>query len=131
MAGPGLFLQPTLFTDVGSDLSIVSDEIFGPVLCIQPFDSFEEGLAIANHTSYGLAASIWTQNLETALRAWREVKAGRVWVNTTITGGPEMPIGGFKQLGFGRETGLYDVEEYTEIKSVQIQIGPRKPWVVK
>ncbi len=131
MAGPGLFLQPTVFTDVRSDLPIVTDEIFGPVLCIQPFDSFEEGLAIANHTPYGLAASIWTKNLETALRAWREVKAGRVWVNTTITGGPEMPIGGFKQSGLGRETGLYGVEEYTEIKSVQIQIGPRKPWVAK
>jgi acyl-CoA reductase-like NAD-dependent aldehyde dehydrogenase len=72
---------------------------------------------------------VWTSNLDTAIRASREVKAGRVWVNTTITGGPEMPIGGFKQSGIGRETGLYGVDEYTEIKSVQIQLGGRQRWV--
>jgi acyl-CoA reductase-like NAD-dependent aldehyde dehydrogenase len=127
--GTGLFVEPTVFSGVEEGMSIATDEIFGPVLCIQPFDTFEEGLALANRTQYGLSATVWTSNLDTAIRASREVKAGRVWVNTTITGGPEMPIGGFKQSGIGRETGLYGVDEYTEIKSVQIQLGGRQRWV--
>ncbi|MGC4051993.1 MAG: aldehyde dehydrogenase family protein [Paludibaculum sp.] len=127
--GTGLFVEPTVFTGVRPDMSIATDEIFGPVLGIQAFDTVEESLAIANGTEYGLSASIWTRDLDTALRASREVKAGRVWVNTTITGGPEMPIGGFKQSGLGRETGRYGIEEYTEVKAVQIQMGGRAPWV--
>ena len=127
--GTGLFVEPTVFSGVEEGMSIATDEIFGPVLCIQPFDTFEEGLALANRTQYGLSATVWTSNLDTAIRASREVKAGRVWVNTTITGGPEMPIGGCKQSGIGRETGLYGVDEYTEIKSVQIQLGGRQRWV--
>lgn len=127
--GPGLFVNPTVFSGVTSEMSIAVDEIFGPVLCMQTFEDFNAALDMANATQYGLSASIWTTNLDTALRASRKVKAGRVWVNTTITGGPEMPIGGFKQSGIGRETGRYGIEEYTEIKSVQIQMGARDRWV--
>lgn len=127
--GDGLFVEPTVFGGVRPEMSIAVDEIFGPVLCVQAFDTVDEALALANGTEYGLSASIWTRHLDTALHASRTVKAGRVWVNTTITGGPEMPIGGFKQSGIGRETGLYGVEEYTEVKSVQIQMGGRTPWV--
>lgn len=125
----GRFIQPTLFADVGRDMAIAREEIFGPVLTILPFDSFEEAVEIANDTIYGLAASIWTKNLDKALQAMRLVQAGRVWINTTISGGPELPIGGFKQSGTGRETGIYGVEEYTEVKSVHITLGKRDHWV--
>jgi acyl-CoA reductase-like NAD-dependent aldehyde dehydrogenase len=125
----GRFIEPTLFADVGRDMAIAREEIFGPVLTILPFDTFEEAIEIANDTIYGLAASIWTKNLDKALQAMRLVQAGRVWINTTIAGGPELPIGGFKQSGTGRETGIYGVEEYTEVKSVHITLGKRDHWV--
>ena len=125
----GLFVQPTVFSDVTSDMDIATDEIFGPVLAILPFETMEDAIHIANDTIYGLSATIWTQTLSTAMRAVRSIRAGRVWVNTTISGGPEMPSGGFKQSGIGRETGLYGVEEYTEIKSTHIALGPRTHWV--
>jgi len=98
-------------------------------LTITAFDDFNEAMALANGTPFGLAASIWSRDLEASMRAMREIKAGRVWVNTTIAGGPELPSGGFKQSGIGRETGRYGVEEYTELKAVHVQMGPRTPWV--
>ncbi len=88
-----------------------------------------EAVAIANDTEYGLAASVWTKNIDKALTVTRRVQAGRFWVNTTLAGGPELPIGGFKQSGWGREAGKYGVEEYTQIKSVHIEIGKRSPWI--
>ena len=125
----GQFIQPTVFADVTMDMAIAREEIFGPVLTITPFEGFDEALEIANDTIYGLSASIWTTNLDKATQAFRRIQAGRVWVNTTITGGPETPIGGFKQSGTGRETGIYGVEEYTEIKTVHIALGGRDHWV--
>ncbi|MHB1303117.1 MAG: aldehyde dehydrogenase family protein [Acidiphilium sp.] len=125
----GRFIQPTVFSDVTRDMSIVREEIFGPVLSVLPFRTFDEALRIANDTCFGLAGSIWTRDINKALRAMRGLKAGRVWINCTITGGPELPIGGFKQSGIGRETGSYGVEEYTEIKSTHIELGERTRWV--
>ncbi len=125
----GLYLQPTVFADVSAHMVIAREEIFGPVLTITAFDDFDQAMALANDTPFGLAASIWSRDLETSLQAMRRIKAGRVWVNTTIAGGPELPSGGFKQSGIGRETGRYGVEEYTELKSVHVQMGPRTPWV--
>ena len=127
--GCGQFIAPTLFGDVSRDMSIARDEIFGPVLSIMPFDTVEEAIAIANDTVYGLAASVWTKNIDKALTVTRRVQAGRFWVNTTLSGGPELPLGGFKQSGWGREAGKYGVEEYTQIKSVHIEIGKRSPWI--
>ena len=127
--GPGLFMEPTVFGAVTPDMSLFQDEIFGPVLTVTPFDDFDQAMTIANDTLYGLAGSIWTKNLDTATRAYRALRAGRVWVNTNISGGPEMPIGGFKQSGLGRETGLLGIDEYTEVKSVQIALGKRTPWL--
>jgi acyl-CoA reductase-like NAD-dependent aldehyde dehydrogenase len=118
-----------VFADTTRDMSIVREEIFGPVLSILPFDTFDEAITIANDTCFGLAASIWTQDLNKALKTMRKLKAGRVWVNCTIAGGPELPIGGFKQSGVGRETGKYGVEEYTQIKSTHIELGERARWV--
>ncbi len=127
--GRGQYIAPTLFGDVTGTMAIARDEIFGPVLAVMPFDTVEEAIAIANDTVYGLAASVWTKNIDKALTVTRRVRAGRFWVNTTLAGGPELPLGGFKQSGWGREAGAYGVEEYTQIKSVHIEIGKRQPWV--
>lgn len=125
----GRFILPTVFTDTTRDMSIVREEIFGPVLSIQPFDDTAEAIRISNDTCFGLAGSIWTKDLNRALKVMRGLKAGRVWINCTIAGGPELPIGGFKQSGVGRETGKYGVEEYTQIKSTHIEVGERQLWV--
>ena len=127
--GRGRYIAPTVFADVTADMSIAREEIFGPVLTIMPFESAEEAIALANDTEYGLAASLWTKNIDKALQVSRRVRAGRFWVNTTISGGPELPIGGMKQSGWGREAGIYGVEEYTQVKSTHIEIGKRSPWV--
>jgi acyl-CoA reductase-like NAD-dependent aldehyde dehydrogenase len=127
--GRGRFIAPTLFGGVRRDMAIAREEIFGPVLAAMPFDGVEEAIAMANDTVYGLAASVWSKNIDTALTVTRRVRAGRFWVNTTMAGGPEMPLGGFKQSGWGREAGIYGVEEYTQVKSVHIEFGKRTPWV--
>lgn len=127
--GRGQYILPTLFSGVTPGMSIATDEIFGPVLCSMPFDTVEEAIALANDTVYGLAASIWSKNIDTALTVTRRVRAGRFWVNCIMAGGPEMPLGGFKQSGWGREAGTYGVEEYTQIKSVHIETGKRTHWV--
>lgn len=127
--GRGQFIAPTLFAEVTRDMAIAREEIFGPVLTIMPFDTIAQAIEIANDTEYGLAASVWTKNIDKALMVTRRVQAGRFWVNTTLAGGPELPLGGFKQSGWGREAGKYGVEEYTQVKSVHIEIGKRTPWI--
>ena len=127
--GQGQYIEPTVFGDVTRDMAIATEEIFGPVLTIMPFDTLEEAIEIANDTVYGLAASVWSKDIDKALTVTRRVQAGRFWVNTTLAGGPELPIGGFKQSGWGREAGVYGVEEYTQIKSVHIEFGKRDHWV--
>jgi betaine-aldehyde dehydrogenase len=126
--GKGRYLEPALFASVDMQSEIAREEIFGPVLVSTSFDTFDEALRIANDSPFGLAASIWSKNLDIAIQAARKVQAGRVWVNTTITGGPEMPIGGVKQSGWGRETGIYGVEEYTNVKSTLLAFGDRTLW---
>ncbi|MBD9595990.1 aldehyde dehydrogenase family protein [Ensifer sp. ENS05] len=127
--GHGQYIAPTLFSDVSRDMAIARDEIFGPVLCSMHFDTVEEAIQLANDTVYGLAASVWTKNIDKALTVTRKVRAGRFWVNTIMAGGPEMPLGGFKQSGWGREAGVYGVEEYTQVKSVHVEIGKRSHWI--
>ncbi|TIX90729.1 aldehyde dehydrogenase family protein [Rhizobium sp. P44RR-XXIV] len=128
--GGGQYIQPTLFSGVRRDMAIATDEIFGPVLSSFTFETVDEAVQIANDTVYGLAASLWTSDVSKALSVTRRVKAGRFWVNTIMAGGPEMPLGGFKQSGWGREAGIYGVEEYTQIKSVHVELGKRQPWIV-
>jgi acyl-CoA reductase-like NAD-dependent aldehyde dehydrogenase len=127
--GHGRFIQPTVFASVTRDMSIAQEEIFGPVLSVLTFEGLDEAIRVANDTCFGLAGSIWTRDLNKALKTMRGLKAGRVWVNCTIAGGPELPIGGFKQSGIGRETGSYGVDEYTEIKSTHIELGERVRWI--
>ena len=127
--GRGQYIAPTLFDNVTREMTIAREEVFGPVLTIMPFDGIEEAIALANDTDYGLAASVWSKNIDKALMVTRRVRAGRFWVNTTLAGGPELPIGGFKQSGWGREAGVYGVEEYTQVKSVHIEIGKRSHWI--
>jgi betaine-aldehyde dehydrogenase len=126
----GAYYRPTLVTDVAQDSEIARDEIFGPVLVVLPFDSDEEGLALANDTVYGLAASAWTTDIFRGLRAQREIKAGCVWINDHIPIVSEMPHGGFKQSGFGKDMSMYSLEEYTNVKHVSMDITgeARKPW---
>lgn len=127
--GERYFVSPTVFRHVDPRGALAQEEIFGPVLAVTPFDTFDEAVALANGVPFGLAASIWTRDLEAAMQSLRAVQAGRIWVNCTITGGPELPIGGFKQSGIGRETGRYGLEEYTELKSVHVQLGARARWM--
>jgi acyl-CoA reductase-like NAD-dependent aldehyde dehydrogenase len=127
--GQGQYIAPTVFSNVTADMAIAREEIFGPVLTVMPFDTVEEAIDLANDTEYGLAASLWTKNIDKALSVTRRVAAGRFWVNTTLAGGPEMPIGGMKASGWGREAGIYGVEEYTQVKSVFVEIGKRTPWI--
>ncbi|MER6215303.1 gamma-aminobutyraldehyde dehydrogenase [Streptomyces sp. NPDC048387] len=116
----GAYYRPTLITGAAQDSEVVQSEIFGPVLVALPFDSDEEGLALANDTPYGLAASAWTRDLYRANRATRELKAGCVWVNDHIPIISEMPHGGYKASGFGKDMSSYSFEEYTQVKHVMV-----------
>ncbi|MFF2192905.1 gamma-aminobutyraldehyde dehydrogenase [Streptomyces sp. NPDC058157] len=114
----GAYYRPTLITGAAQDSEVVQSEIFGPVLVALPFDTDDEGLALANDTPYGLAASAWTRDLYRANRATRELKAGCVWVNDHIPIISEMPHGGYKASGFGKDMSSYSFEEYTQVKHV-------------
>lgn len=125
----GDFILPTVFSGVTRDMTIARDEIFGPVVSIMTFDTLDEAISIALDTEYGLAASVWSKNIDTAFGVIRKMRAGRCWVNTTIVGGPEQPMGGFKRSGTGRECGMMGVEEYMETKSIHIALGDREHWL--
>ncbi|TKD08941.1 aldehyde dehydrogenase family protein [Polyangium fumosum] len=118
----GHFLEPTIFVDVKPSMRIAREEIFGPVLSVLPFDTEEEAIALANDSEYGLAAAVWTKNLTRAHRVIRELRAGITWVNTYHPTFNEMPWGGYKQSGTGRELGLYGIEAYLETKQVNINL---------
>ncbi|TPK93903.1 aldehyde dehydrogenase family protein [Mesorhizobium sp. B2-4-12] len=128
----GYFVEPTIFADVSPDMRIAQEEIFGPVLSIIPFDTVDEALDIANSTIYGLASGVWTSNLDTAFRCARGLRSGTVEVNTYIAGAPELPLVGHRQSGVGHEKGRFAIEEFTELKTVQLQFGPLTDrWVSK
>jgi betaine-aldehyde dehydrogenase len=126
----GAYYAPTLVADAAQDSEIVQAEIFGPVLVVLPFDTDEEGIALANDTPYGLAASAWSRDVYRANRATREIKAGCVWVNDHIPIISEMPHGGYKASGFGKDMSAYSFEEYTQIKHVMFDntAVARKDW---
>lgn len=129
--GPSsLFFEPTLFSNVTADMSIATDEIFGPVLSILAFDKLDEAVRIANNTNYGLSAGIWTADMDEALTAARDLRAGTIWVNRWMDGYPEVPFGGYGASGLGRELGRQALAEFSETKTIQLQVGPRvSRWV--
>ncbi len=122
--GPnGYFVSPTIFDNVTDDMTIATDEIFGPVVSVLPFETFDEVVERANNTSYGLAAGVWTTNLEKAHLYAKQVKAGTIWVNTYHVVDTSTPFGGFKMSGQGRENGEAALDHYTETKTVTIKLG--------
>lgn len=120
--GKGYFVQPTIFADVDNKMKIAQEEIFGPVLSVIPFDDEADALAKANDIMYGLAAGVWTSDVKKALRVAHGVEAGTVWVNAYNLYDPALPFGGFKSSGFGRDLGQAALEQYTETKSVWVDL---------
>jgi betaine-aldehyde dehydrogenase len=125
--GNGQYVEPTVFADCHDDMRIVREEIFGPVMSILAFDDEDEAIARANRTAYGLAAGVVTENLARAHRVIHRLEAGICWINTWGESPAEMPVGGYKQSGVGRENGITTLEHYTRIKSVQVELGPYQP----
>jgi aldehyde dehydrogenase (NAD+) len=119
----GFFVEPTIFDNVRDDMSIAKDEIFGPVVSVLPFKSLDEVIGRANSTYYGLAAAVWTKDIDKAHRYAREVKAGTVWVNCYHVVDTTTPFGGFKMSGQGRENGEAALEHYTELKTVTVKLN--------
>jgi aldehyde dehydrogenase (NAD+) len=119
----GFFIEPTIFSNVTEDMKIVQEEIFGPVCTIAKFKTKEEVIKTANNTTYGLAAAVHTTNLNTALEVANALKAGTVWVNTYNTLHWQLPFGGFKESGIGRELGEAALDNYVQSKTVSIRLG--------
>ena len=125
---PGMFVEPTVVTNVSRDMAIASEEVFGPVLTVLTFKTLDEAVAIANSTLYGLSAAVWSQDYSTCLTAARRIKAGTVWVNTFLEGHAELPFGGYRESGIGRELGRNACEDYTETKTLHMHLGERTQW---
>ncbi|TCO83816.1 phenylacetaldehyde dehydrogenase [Plasticicumulans lactativorans] len=117
---PGYFVEPTLLAGMRQDMTLVREEVFGPVLVALPFDDVDEVVRMANDSPYGLTASVWTNDLKAAMNLVPRIEAGTVWVNSHVPVDPNLPFGGYKQSGIGREFGRSAIEAYTEIKSVCI-----------
>ena len=118
----GFYVSPTVFDGVTNDMTIATEEIFGPVLSIITFDTEQEAIAIANETEYGLAAAIWTQDLSRAHLVSKALRAGTVHINSYDEDDITVPFGGFKQSGNGRDKSLHALEKYTELKTTWIRL---------
>lgn len=131
--GNGLFIQPTIFSDVTNQMNVAREEIFGPVLSIIPFDTEEEAITIANDTNFGLASGIWTKDISRAMRLVPQLKSGVVWVNTYRMVAAQAPFGGVKESGFGRERGAEGILEFSTTKNVMIDYSTetRDPFAIK
>ena len=120
----GYFVRPTIFDDCTSDMTIVKEEVFGPVVTIQTFKTEEEAVSLANDTIYGLAGAVFTTDGARALRVVKEIRAGITWINCYNPTYNEAPWGGYKMSGYGRELGIHGLEEYQEVKQVNINLNP-------
>ena len=119
----GAYVLPTVFTDCTDDMKIVQEEIFGPVMSILAYDTIEEAIQRANNTNFGLAAGVVTQDISQAHRLIHQLEAGICWINTWGESPAEMPVGGYKQSGVGRENGISTLNHYTRTKSIQVELG--------
>jgi betaine-aldehyde dehydrogenase len=119
----GAFVAPTVFSDCTDEMTIVREEIFGPVMSLLTYDSEEEVIRRANATDFGLAAGIVTRDLTRAHRVIHRLEAGICWINAWGESDAKMPVGGYKQSGVGRENGISSLAQYTRIKSIQVELG--------
>ena len=119
----GAYVAPTVFTDCTDEMQITQEEIFGPVMSILSYLTEDEVIERANHSIYGLAAGIVTQDLARAHRVIHQLEAGICWINTWGESPAQMPVGGYKHSGVGRENGLMTLQNYTQIKSIQVELG--------
>ena len=128
IGGTGMYIEPTIVTGVTADMAIAKEEVFGPVLSVLTFKTLDEAIALANATLYGLSAAVWSQDFSTCMTAARRIKAGTVWVNTFLEGHAELPFGGYRESGLGRELGRFATEDYTETKTLHMHLGARTDW---
>ncbi len=118
----GYFVEPTVIAGTRSDMKVVREEIFGPVVVAEPFSDLDEIAAQANDTDYGLGAGIWTQDISKAHALAKKLRAGTVWINCYNVFGAALPFGGYKQSGWGREMGHEVLDNYTEVKAVTTRL---------
>ena len=126
----GMYIEPTVVTGVQPHMAIAQEEVFGPVLAVLTFKDLGDAVKLANGTLYGLSAAVWSQDFTTCLTAARRIKAGTIWVNTFLEGHAELPFGGYRESGIGRELGRFATEDYTETKTLQMHLGARTDWYV-
>ncbi len=126
----GSFVAPTVFDQVAPDMTIAQKEVFGPVLDVLEFSTFDEAIEVANGVEYGLAGSVWTNDLRTAIKAAHALRFGDVWVNDHLPLGSETPHGGVKQSGFGKDLGTDSLNDYTVVKNIYVDLTgqARKGW---
>jgi aldehyde dehydrogenase (NAD+) len=127
----GHFIEPTIFTNVTNDMKIAQEEIFGPVLCVIRYSEVDDAIRMANDTIYGLAAGVWTRDVNKAYDVAKKLQAGVVWINDWHMLRSDAPFGGYKQSGIGREMGQQSLDAYTQVKHVHTSMSPeleRRNW---
>jgi betaine-aldehyde dehydrogenase len=118
----GFFVQPTVFEGVDRDMRVFQEEIFGPVLCVLPFKDEQDAISIANDTKFGLAGDLWSGSLTRIMKVSQGIRTGTLWVNRHLNPGPEVPFGGYKESGLGRETGMEGLSEFLQTKHISLQL---------